>query len=104
MDSRHHWLYPRLREFAPGEREAVLREARRGAFDVVELVGIALGLVLATAITRYSAHHLAPIERLAALVVNFAVALPLLAAFVGPFLVRRVRRGVERQLEARTAR
>jgi hypothetical protein len=95
------WLYPRLGEFAPSERDAALRRARRTAFDVVELVGIALSLVLTTAITRYGTQELGVGERIGAFVLNVAVAIPLLAVLAGPFLVRRVRRGVETQLLAR---
>ena len=94
-------LYPQLRAFPVGDRAAALRHARRTAFDVVELVGIALSLVLVTALTRYDAHDLGTAERFAAAALNFAVAIPLLLALVGPFHVRRVRRGLERELHAR---
>jgi hypothetical protein len=101
--SRHHeWLYPRLRAFPDAERPEVLRKAKGTAFDVVELVGLALSLVLVTALTRYGAGELTAVERLAAVVVNFAVALVLLGMLAGPFLVRRIRRGIDRQLQSRS--
>jgi hypothetical protein len=100
--SRHlEWLFPQLRAFPDAERPEVLRKARRTAFDVVELVGLALSLVLVTALTRYGVRELTAVERVSAFVVNFAVALLLLGMLTGPFLVRRIRRGIDRQLEAR---
>ena len=96
------WIYPQLRAFPMGDRAAALRNARRTAFDVVELVGIALSLVLVTALTRYDTHDLAAGERFTAAILNFAVAVPLLVALVGPFHVRRVRRGLQRELHARS--
>lgn len=94
-------LYPRLAALPEGERPAALERARRTAFDVIELVGIALGLVVATAVTRYGAAELGPLERVGAAAANFILAVPLLALLVGPFLVRRVRRGLERELSGR---
>jgi hypothetical protein len=48
-------LYPQLRSFPPEEREPALRSARKCPFDVVELVGIAVGLIVVTLLTRYNA-------------------------------------------------
>ena len=104
MAPHHDWLYPALRAFPGDEREEVLRRAKHTPFDVVELVGLALSLVLVTALTRYGVEELAPVQRVAAAVLNFALAFALLAAAGGPFLIRRVRRGIERQLESRAAR
>ena len=97
-------LYPRLLAFPDGERAEVLRKAKATAFDVIELVGLALSLVLVTALTRYGAGELGAVERVAAAVLNFVVAAALLAVLAGPFLVRRVRRGIERQVAARARR
>ena len=97
-------LYPRLRDFPAEERAAALRAARRTPFDVIELVGIAIGLILVTAITRYQIGSWSVIERAWAAIVNFLVAIPLLVAFVGPFLVRRVRRGLDEELSKRRPR
>jgi len=104
MDRLDEWLYPQLRAFPRPEREKALRKARDGSFDVVELVGIAIGLIVATALTRYTAAGWTHFERLIAIVVNFGLAAPLVAIGVGPFLVRHVRRGLERQIEERSGR
>jgi hypothetical protein len=94
-------LFPELSRFAPRERHAAVREASRTPFDVVELLAIAAGLVLATALTRYSAVELSLAERLGMALANFVVALPLLALVVVPFHIRRVRRGLREQLSSR---
>lgn len=94
-------LYPRLRDFPVAERAAALAAARRKPFDVIELVGIATGVILSTAITRYQVGSWDAFEHAGAAFANFLVAIPLLVAFVGPFLVRRVRRGLDEELAKR---
>lgn len=95
------FLYPQLRAFEAGERDAALQRAREAPFDVVELVGVAFGLVMAAALTSYGGRDWPIVERVLAALVNFVVALPLLVAFVGPFLVRHVRRGLAREIDGR---
>ena len=88
-------LYPRLLSFPEADRERVMRAARATPFDVIELVGMAFGLVAAVSLTRYGAEHWDLLERVAAALANFVLAIPLLALLVGPFLVRRIRRGLD---------
>ena len=97
-------LLPELREFPDSEREAALQAARATSLDALELVGMATGLVVVTAATRHAVAALAPAPGFAATVANFLVALPLLAALLGPFHVRRLRRGLREQLERRRRR
>ena len=101
MDALESLLYPQLNAFAAEERAGVLRAARATSFDVIELIGIAAGLVLVTAITRYRLESENFTEGFVAAIANFAVALPLLVVFVGPFMVRRVRRGLADELARR---
>jgi hypothetical protein len=101
MDALNSLLYPRLDSFPADERANALRHARETSFDVIELIGIAAGLVLVTAITRYQLDTSSAAEGFLRAIGNFVVALPLLAIFVGPFLVRRVRRGLDRELAKR---
>jgi hypothetical protein len=96
-------IYPELRAFTPAEREGALRAARHESFDAVELVGMAAALVAVTALTRYGLQDFDLTSRIAAALVNFALAVPLLVAGVGPFLVRRARRGLRAQLARRGA-
>lgn len=87
-------LYPELRSFAPEARAGALRDARATPFDTLELFGMAAGVVAITALTRYAGPELAAGQRFAAGLLNFLVALPLLALALGPFFIRRVRRGL----------
>lgn len=91
-------LYPELARCAPAERDAALREARQEPLDLVESLGIGFGLVVAVVMTGYDRDALTATGRLAAAVVNFAVALPLLVVLAGPFHVRRMRRGLRSRL------
>jgi len=95
-------LYPRLRSFPPEEQSQVLQRARALPFDVVELVGFAIGLVLVTMVVSYSIGELSALRRLLAILLNFVIALPLLALFAGPFWVRRTRRGLEQEWAKRS--
>jgi uncharacterized protein YqgC (DUF456 family) len=92
-------LYPKLRAFPVEERKTVLETARKSPFDVIELIGIAVGLVVVTLLTRYGAAQWSAPERIAGAIVNFVVAIPLLGLFVAPFVVRRTRRALDAQLE-----
>ena len=95
------FLFPELLRLPEGDRENAIRAASRTPFDVVELLGIAVGLVVVTALTRYGTTELSLGERLGMALANFAIALPLLALAVAPFHVRRVRRGLRDILRSR---
>jgi hypothetical protein len=94
-------LYPQLRSLPETERNAALRRARSAPFDVLELVGMAAGLVVVTAMTRFGMATLEPEAHLARALAAFFVALPLLTVAVGPFLVRRTRRSLDEQVSER---
>lgn len=93
------FLYPELRGVSAEERRRRLREARQVPLEAIELFGMAAGLVVVTALTRYAGAELDASSRFAAALVNFAIAVPLLALCLGPFHVRRVRRGLRRNQE-----
>lgn len=96
------WIYPALNGIAPQHRKSALHRAREEPLDLVELGGIAVAIICVTAITRYSLLDASVVTRLAAVVANFLIALPLLAVGIGPFHVRRVRRGLAVFMKART--
>jgi hypothetical protein len=97
-------LLPELRQFPESEREQALQASRATALDVTELVGMAIGLVVVTALTKYSVPDPSMASRFALALINFAVALPLLVAALGPFHLRRLRRGLRAQLQHRGRR
>lgn len=97
-------LLPELRKFPEAERDEALQRARETPLDVIELVGMAVGLVVVTALTKYSVPDLSMASRFALALVNFAVAMPLLVAVLGPFHLRRLRRGLRQQVNRRGRR
>lgn len=88
-------LYPDLKGIPEHDWAAALNGARRLPLDTVELIGIVAGVVLATWMLR----DLMPAADVATAttlnVMRFLLAIPLLALFGGPFLLRRTRRGLE---------
>ena len=94
-------LLPELKQFPECEREQVLKRARETALDLVELVCMALGLVAVTALTKFGAPDPYMDSRFAPALINFALAMPLLVAVLGPFHMRRLRRGLRIQLRDR---
>ena len=97
-------LLPELRQFPESERDQALQRARETSLDVIELVGMAVGLVVVTALTKYSVPDPSMASRFAFALINFAVAMPLLVAVFGPFHLRRLRRGLRTQLQNRGRR
>jgi len=97
-------LLPELRQFPESERSAALLRAREMALDLVEIAGMAVGLVAVTALTKYTLPDTSLVSRVGMALLNFAVALPLLVAALGPFHLRRLRRGLRAQLEERNRR
>jgi hypothetical protein len=92
-------LLPELRRLAPAARAAALARARQTPLDALELVGMALGLIAVTALTKL----VVPADptlatRLAMALLSFAVAAPLLLLTLGPFHLRRLRRGLRAEL------
>ena len=94
-------LLPELRRFPPTEQDHALQEARDTAFDVLELISLAAGLVAVTALTRYTLDDVSAATRFVAVLLNFAVALPLLMVLLAPVHLRRLRRGLREQLQRR---
>lgn len=94
-------LLPELRRFPSAERVQALKAARATAYDILELLGMAAGLVLVTALTRYSFAEPSMSMRFGAALLNFAVSLPLLALILGPFHLRCLRRGLREQRRRR---
>lgn len=95
------WLYPRLRGLPPAERKPLLEKAREIDFDWLEWGGIVGGSAFVAWLLHFDYSALPPHMRMVVPVLQFVLALPLLAIVVGPFYVRRARRGLDRELERR---
>lgn len=94
-------LLPELRRFPEVEQAGALEAARETDLETVELVGMAAGLVLVTALTRYGLPAASLASQLEAAIVNVVVAMPLLVLVLAPFHLRRLRRGLRQQLTRR---
>ena len=90
-------LYPELRAHDRKDRARLLQEASKEPFDFLEWAGMLAALVFVVSITRYSVAGFSLVDRFAVALANFLVAIPLLVVTVGPFLVRRTRRGLQKQ-------
>ena len=90
-------LYPELQTYGRRDRARLLQEASKEPFDFLEWVGILAALVLVVSFTRYSVAGFSLVDRFAVMLANFLVAVPLLVVTVGPFLVRRTRRGLQKR-------
>ena len=79
------------------DRARLLQEASKEPFDFLEWVGILAALIFVVSFTRYSVAGFSLVDRFAVALANFLVAIPLLVFTVGPFLVRRTRRGLQKR-------
>jgi hypothetical protein len=92
-------LLPELGQLPPNDQAETLKKARKTDLDVFELLGVAFGLVVVTAVTQYVLPDRSLPSRFAAVLFNFVVAVPLIALVVAPFHIRRLRRGLRGQLK-----
>lgn len=95
------WLYPRLRELPPEAWESMLAKARETPFMTAEWVGIIGGVSLVTLLLGVEPSVSTVQPPVIVHLLRFVLALPLLAAVVGPLYVRRTRRGLDRELALR---
>ena len=94
-------LLPELGRFPPRDQEGALKKARETYLDIPELLGVAFGLVLVTAATRYSLPDQSLSSRVSLVFLNFIIAVPMIGLAVAPFHIRRLRRGLRAQLKLR---
>jgi len=92
---------PRLAELPPADREEAARHARDIDFDAWERIGMVAGVALAAYLLRLDLPTAGGITQLLRHVLQFIAAIPLLALLVGPFYLRRARRGLDQIIAAR---
>jgi len=97
------WLYPRLRELPPEAWESMLSKARDTDFETAEWIGVIGGVAFVAWLLGVEPSVLAMQPRFIVHLLQFVLALPLLAAVVGPIYLRRTRRGLDRELARRAA-
>lgn len=92
-------LLPELRQFPGEKQDQALQLARRCELEPLELIGIAVWLVPVMTLAKYILSQAALGEdAFATLVMNVFVVVPLLAAVFAPIHIRRLRRGLRKQL------
>jgi hypothetical protein len=94
-------VVPELRQFTETEQDTALQSARNTTLDLLEIVGMAAGFLFVTVVTQYALPDYSFLSRLSAAALNFAIAAPLLLVTLGPFHIRRIRRGLRHQLQRR---
>jgi hypothetical protein len=93
-------LLPELRKFPEVKQDKALQNARDCELESLELVGIAVWLVLVTSLTKYLLTKASlSSDPSATLAVNIVVDVPLLAVVFVPIHIRRLRRGLRKQLD-----
>ena len=90
-------LYPELQAYQGKDRARLLQEASEEPLDFLEWAGIVAALIIVASVTRYGVAGFNLVDRFAVMLANFFVAVPLLVVTVGPFLVRRTRRGLQKR-------
>lgn len=96
------YLLPELRSLPRHEQARAWAAARQTEFEASELFGIAAAVVLTTVLTRYALPDGSTWSRVAAILLNVGVALPLLVVTTGPLQLRRIRRGLRAWRRRRT--
>lgn len=90
MDTLIAAFCPELRSLPPGERAEALRAARKLPYDTFELLGIAVGLIVTTLFLTHA------LDSAAGTGARILAACPVAAVAIGPFVLRRTRRGLRR--------
>lgn len=93
--------YPALRQIPSANWEEALQRARDADFDSIEWLGVLGGLVAVTYLLRIDPEEAASLSLPMRYIFQFLAALPLLLVIVGPFYVRRTRRGLEQEIARR---
>ena len=93
--------YPALRQLPRAEWDEALKQARETNFDMSEWIGVLAGIAFVTYLLRFDADQAAALSLPVRYFIQFLAAVPLLALVVGPFYLRRTRRGLDQEIEHR---
>lgn len=93
--------YPALRKLPHAEWDQALKQARETNFDGIEWIGVLAGIASVTYLLRVDADYAAGLSLPVRYFTQFLAAVPLLVLVVGPFYLRRTRRGLDQAIERR---
>lgn len=91
--------YPALKSAAPPLRDELLARARNMPFDFIERVAMIASVVLVTYLLQSVGRDIP--DAFTRYLLQFVIALPMLALLIGPFLLRRTRRGLDLEISRR---
>jgi hypothetical protein len=89
------WALPRLTELPDAQWDEAIRKAQTIEFDGVERIALIVGVVAVTYLLRIEAGTAPAISLPVIYLVQLIEAVLLLILFVGPFYLRRARRGLD---------
>jgi hypothetical protein len=95
------WAYPALRQLPPAQWSQALKRSRNTNFDAIESIGVLAGIALVTYLLQFDAYQAAALALPVRYLIQFLAAMPLLVLFVGPFYLRRTRRGLDQEIQRR---
>jgi hypothetical protein len=95
------WAYPALRKIPSSMWNDALEQAKKNEFDMIERVWILAGMAFVTYLLRFDANQVAELSLPIRYLSQFLAALPLIILSVGPVYLRRMRRGLDREIERR---
>lgn len=95
------WAMPRLIELPRGEWAHAAHLARNVEFDAVERIAIVTGVVFTAYALRFDPEQAASLSVIARYLIQFLMAVPVLLLVVGPFMLRRARRGLDQVIADR---
>jgi len=94
-------VFPALRQLPRAEWDQALKQARETNFDTIEWIGVLADIAFVTYLLRFDVDQGAAVSLPVRYFIQFLAAVPLLALVVGPFYLRRTRRGLDQEIERR---
>ena len=95
---------PRLSEIPPADWERTIEQCRQTEFDAAERIAMVVSVGFVSALLSFSADQMETIGFYTRYAIQFALAVPMLAALLAPFYLRRLRRGLDAAILNRTTR
>lgn len=92
---------PRLDELPAAERDEAAERAREIDFDAWERMGMIAGVAVTAYLLRFDLPAVGTVTPTLRYLLQFIAAVPMLTLLVGPFYLRRARRGLDQIIASR---
>lgn len=93
---------PRLSEIPPAEWQHTIDHCKQTEFDAAERIAMIVSVGFVSALLSFSADQMETLGVYTRYALQFAFAVPMLAALLAPFYLRRLRRGLDAAILNRT--